>query len=119
MRINQTKVSVICQSEAEADNVDRGLNNSDILHKLNSIIFLLFTLQKKSHAVMRLGIEANKKLKVKVIFSPEKTKKGTSLLLYISFCFVRLCLRLFHRFGWLKPKQTEHKPYSNSKQNTK
>ena len=75
MRINQTKVSVICQSEAEADNVDRGLNNSDILRKLNSIIFLLFILQKNSHAGMRLGIEANKKLKVKVIFSPEKTKK--------------------------------------------
>ena len=42
-RIIQTEVSVICGSEAEADNADRGLNNSDILQKPNSIIILLFT----------------------------------------------------------------------------
>ena len=28
LRIIQTEVKVICQSEAEADNFDRGLNNS-------------------------------------------------------------------------------------------
>ena len=27
-RIIQTEVNVICRSEAEADNIDRGLNNS-------------------------------------------------------------------------------------------
>jgi hypothetical protein len=31
----QTEVSVIYRSEAEADNADRGLNNSDILRKPN------------------------------------------------------------------------------------
>ena len=31
--IIQTEVNVICRSEAEADNADRGLNNSDILKK--------------------------------------------------------------------------------------
>ena len=46
--ITQTEVSVICRSEAEADNADRGLNNSDILRKPNSIILLLFILQEKS-----------------------------------------------------------------------
>ena len=39
-RIIQTEVSVICRSEAEADNADLGLNNSDILRKPNSIILL-------------------------------------------------------------------------------
>ena len=34
--------------KAEADNADRGLNNSDILRKPNSIIRLLFILQEKS-----------------------------------------------------------------------
>jgi hypothetical protein len=28
LRIFQTKVDVICRSEAEADNIDRGLNNA-------------------------------------------------------------------------------------------
>ena len=36
------------EAEAEADNADRGLNNSDILRKPNSIILLLFILQGKS-----------------------------------------------------------------------
>jgi hypothetical protein len=40
--IIQTEVSIICQSEAEADNADRSLNNSGILRKPNSIIILLF-----------------------------------------------------------------------------
>ena len=35
------------RSEAEAYNTDRGLNNSDILRKPNSIIPLLFFLQQK------------------------------------------------------------------------
>jgi hypothetical protein len=42
IRIIQTEVSVICRSEVEADNADRGLNNSDILRKPNSIIILSF-----------------------------------------------------------------------------
>ena len=46
--IIQTEVSVIGRSEAEADNTDRDLNNSDILRKANSIILLLFILQEKS-----------------------------------------------------------------------
>ena len=46
--IIQIEASVICRSEAEADNADRGLNNSDILRKPNSIILLLFILQEKS-----------------------------------------------------------------------
>ena len=33
---------------ASADNADRGLNNSDILRKPNSIILLLIILQEKS-----------------------------------------------------------------------
>ena len=47
IRIIQTDVSVICQSDAEAD---RGLNNPDILCKLNSIVILLFTLEQQ-HAI--------------------------------------------------------------------
>jgi hypothetical protein len=42
IRIIQTEVSVICRSEVEADNAVRGLNNSDILRKPNSIILLSF-----------------------------------------------------------------------------
>jgi hypothetical protein len=42
IKIIQTEVSVICRCQAEADNAGRGLNNSDILRKLNSIILLLF-----------------------------------------------------------------------------
>ena len=46
--IIQTEVSIICRSEAEADNADRGLNHSDILQKPNSIILLLFIPRKIS-----------------------------------------------------------------------
>ena len=38
-RIIQTEVNVICRSEAEADNIDRGL---DIMRKPNPIIVLLY-----------------------------------------------------------------------------
>ena len=48
-----TGVSVICLSKAE--NADRGLNNSDILRKPNSIMLLLFILQEKS--AMRIRIK--------------------------------------------------------------
>ena len=50
IRIIQNEVSVICGSEAEAYNDDRGLNNSDILRKPNSIIILLFVLQQKQRS---------------------------------------------------------------------
>jgi hypothetical protein len=42
-RINiQTEVNVICRSEAEADNIDQGLNNSWCHAKPNPIIVLLY-----------------------------------------------------------------------------
>ena len=54
-RFIQTSVKVICRSEAEADNADRGLNNSDILRKPNSILLLLFIRHEKS--AMRIQIK--------------------------------------------------------------
>jgi hypothetical protein len=51
IRIIQTEDSVICRSEAEADNVVRGLNNSDIVRKPNSIILLLFRIFKYSESL--------------------------------------------------------------------
>ena len=51
IRIIQTEDSVICRSEAEADNVVRGLNNSDIVRKPNSIIILLFRIFKYSESL--------------------------------------------------------------------
>ena len=54
-----------CPSEAEADNADRGLHNSDILRKPNSIILLLFIPQQKS--VMRIKIKTDKNLKDKFL----------------------------------------------------
>ena len=41
LKIIQTEVSIICGGKAEVDNADRGLNNSVILRKPNSIILLL------------------------------------------------------------------------------
>jgi hypothetical protein len=40
--IIQTEVNVICRSEAKADNIDRGLNNSCVMRKPNPIIVLLY-----------------------------------------------------------------------------
>ena len=51
--ITQTEVSVIFRSEA--DNADRGLNNSDILRKPNLIILLLFIPYEKS--AMRIQVK--------------------------------------------------------------
>ena len=51
IRIIQTEDSVICRSEAEADKVVRGLNNSDIVRKPNSIIILLFRIFKYSESL--------------------------------------------------------------------
>jgi hypothetical protein len=50
----QIEVSIICRSEAEADNADRSLNNSDILRKPNSIILLLFRIFKFSESFARI-----------------------------------------------------------------
>ena len=51
---------ILCRSEAEADNADRGQNNSDIPRKPNSIILLLFIPQEKS--AMRIKIKTDKNL---------------------------------------------------------
>ena len=51
IRFIQIEVSVIRRSEAEADNADRGLNNSDIVRKPNSIIILLFRIFKFSESL--------------------------------------------------------------------
>jgi hypothetical protein len=37
-RIIQTEVNVICRSEAEADNIDRGLNNKQLLNEAEHYI---------------------------------------------------------------------------------
>ena len=50
-RFIQIEVSVLRRSEAEADNADRGLNNSDIVCKPNSIILLLFRIFKFSESL--------------------------------------------------------------------
>ena len=46
--ITQAEVSVICWSQAEADNTDGGVNTSDILQEPNSIILLCFIPQEKN-----------------------------------------------------------------------
>ena len=50
IRIIQTEVSVTAEAKP-IDNADRGLNNSDILRKPNSIIILLFIPQQKQFAL--------------------------------------------------------------------
>ena len=55
MRSIKTLVSVICRSEDEADNAYRGLNNSDILRKVNSIIILLLLFPVNCETTVVLG----------------------------------------------------------------
>ena len=55
--IIKTEVSVISGRQGKADNADRGLNNSDILRKPNSIILLLFNTHEKS--AIRIQIKNN------------------------------------------------------------
>ena len=64
LRIIQPEDSVI--SEADADNADRGLNNSDILRKPNSIILLLFISHEKS--AIRIQIKSKKFLNFFLLF---------------------------------------------------
>ena len=48
MRLSRI-LKIIWRSKGEADNADRGLNNSDILRKPNSITLILFIATKNTN----------------------------------------------------------------------